>query len=135
MGKLFTNHNGGKYQIIQTRPPPKYLVEGEGGYTRKEIREGIKIFYFLPAMNCLSLDLVRVFPWLGKEWQDVFWLYSNGYILTDIGTYWNNVQVKGGKQFSERNRGNRIVNRLVDRIIFFINKQEIDFIGSTKNDR
>ncbi len=56
-------------------------------YTLREIRAAIRLWYQLPNNTSIKLDIKRVYPWLGREWQDLFQLYARGYHYHNIHLY------------------------------------------------
>jgi hypothetical protein len=96
-------------------------------YSQKEVRLAVKNYHDLPKMSDIYLDLSGVYPFLSREWKDVFDLYSKGYQLDAIAAYWSNLfsgRARG------RNYGTKIVARLIDRLKFYLNAAVVPIDGA-----
>jgi hypothetical protein len=97
-------------------------------YSLSLIKQVIKNWYYLPATNSVLLDIRGVYPWLGKEWQDLFDLYAAGFKLRELAQYWERVHRR--QPYRSRKRiGCLLVERLARRIAWLISLQATE-IGS-----
>lgn len=98
--------------------PDDIADDDEFVYPEKVIRETIKHFYKLPPGDEVVLDLKRIYPYLGKEWQDVFLLYALGYPLRVIAHYWKVTHNRNGSDdpVARKRAGNKVVAALLKRI-------------------
>ncbi len=91
----------------------------DGSYAPKELRTAILYWFSLPPHLPIILDVKRVVPWLGREWQDAFTLYALGFPLIAIARYW--ADVHAGRHIRiHRDYGDRVIARLVRRIMWLM---------------
>ncbi len=94
-------------------------LEDSAPYTLQEIRAAIRLWYRLPNNTSIKLDIKRVYPWLGREYQDVFQLYARGYTHEAIGRYWYNLNphTKMREIYYRRASDCSVIPLLVKRIV------------------
>jgi hypothetical protein len=63
----------------------------------------------------MNVMLSKIYEWLGKEYQDVFILISQGFTLAEIGRYWKGIH-PDLKTKDDRSVGQNVVDRLISRV-------------------
>ncbi len=91
----------------------------DGSYGPKELRTAILYWFSLPPHLPIILDVKRVVPWLGREWQDAFTLYALGFPLIAIARYWSGIH-PGRHIRVHRDYGDRVIGRLVRRLMWLM---------------
>lgn len=83
------------------------------------IKQTIREWHYLPATNAVLLDIRAVYPWLGKEYQDLFDLYAAGYTLRELAAYWARIHRRAPYRTPKRT-GHLLVERLTKRIAWLL---------------
>lgn len=103
--------------------PPPVAVEASGRvadpdsrYPDDAIRIAIEEWHYLDPTLAILLDIEGVYPYLGKEWRDVFALLSEGYSTQEIGRYFRRFSGKPDTPKSLADYGHDVVARLVREI-------------------
>lgn len=94
-------------------------------YSPRELKAAIRCWYFLPDSHPIVIDIKRVYPWLGREWQDIFMIYSYGYSFQNIAHYWR--QLRPDKRRSNRTDvGYMLVHKLIRRIVWLMSLAPVE---------
>jgi hypothetical protein len=107
------NDGGNSFKILEANDST------DVNYTTEEIKVVIRKWYSLPDGFVQKMDIRSIIPLLGREWQDVFYLYANEYTLEEIADYWVNIH-QGRYNVVDRYKGNTVVNHLCSRVLWLM---------------